>query len=310
LTATPLGPGNEFDRIRAIATALGQAGSGLGDDCAFLPDGWCASTDVSNEGVHFRREWLSSREIGWRAAMAALSDLAAVAATPAGVLVALSTPSSEPIESLVELMAGVGAAAMACQSTVVGGDLSTGGALSLAVTVLGRAERPVRRVGARPGDGLWVTGMLGGARAALRSWQGGREPPPAARARFARPMARIREASWLASRGATAMIDLSDGLAGDAHHLARASGVGLAVDLEAIPVDPAVAGAEPWRDAAAGGEDYELLVTLPPTFAAGEQLVVETGTRLTRIGTVTTPPQVDFAWRGTPLTFAGYDHFR
>jgi len=314
---TPLGPGAEFDRIRAIATALGDAAQGLGDDCAFLDGGRCVSTDLTVEDVHFRREWLSAEEIGWRAAAAALSDLAAVGADPEAVLVGLVAPRGEPAATLTAIMKGVGDAVRSMGGIVVGGDLTRGSTLALAVTVLGRTARPIRRSGARPGDGVWVTGMLGGARAALGAWQRRSAPDPDSRRRFAHPVARIREGRRLAELGATAMIDLSDGLAGDARHLAAASGVGLTIDLGLIPRAPGVAAAAaaaaepPPVFAAQGGEDYELLVTLPASVDpnALARLSADTYTSVSRIGSVTTDHGVQFRLDGSGLALDGYDHF-
>jgi thiamine-monophosphate kinase len=312
-----LGPGVEFDRIRAIARALGDTGEGLGDDCAFLAGDLCVSVDVSSEGVHFRREWLAPEEIGWRAAAAALSDLAAVGATPEALLVGLTAPGGEPEATLTGIMAGVGDAVRTMGGRVVGGDLTAGPALAVAVTVLGRAARPIRRGGARIGDGLWVTGALGGPRAALAAWQDGARPDPDSRERFARPLARIAQGRLLADRGATAMIDLSDGLGGDARHLAAASGVGLAIDLTLVPMAPGVAQAARAANqpgpvfAARGGEDYELLVTLPAEVeaAAPAGTLDLDGVPLTRIGRVGDDRAVRFALAGADIDVAGYDHF-
>src|SRR5437899_3087419 len=265
MTSTPLGPGTEFDRIRAIARALGTRARDLGDDCALLPWGeetLALSVDLSVEGVHFQREWLSPREIGWRAGAAALSDLAAVAASPLGVLAGVTAPVGEPESTTVDLMGGVADAAAAVGAPVLGGDLSRGGELSVAVTVVGRTPKPVRRTGATAGDALWVTGWLGGARAALAEWLAGREPPAELRRAFARPEPRIAAAQWLAERGARAMLDLSDGLAGDARHLAAANRLGLVIELERLPLGTATAqaasraGQDPAVFAALGGEDY------------------------------------------------------
>ena len=133
-------------------------------------------------------------------------------------------------------MAGAGAAAAEVGAQVVGGDLSARPAWSLGVTVLGWASAAGDARGRRPGDGLWVTGALGGARAALEAWQRGAEPDAEARRRFARPVPRLHAGRWLARHGAHAMLDLSDGLGGDAAHLAAASGVALALELERVPV--------------------------------------------------------------------------
>ncbi|MGE0442571.1 MAG: thiamine-phosphate kinase [Gemmatimonadales bacterium] len=306
-----LGRGPEFDRIRAIARTLGGRAEGLGDDCAFLPGGWCVSTDLAVEDVHFRRAWLRPEEIGWRAAAGALSDLAAVGAAAEAVLVALAAPRDATAAWLADLMGGVGAVADSVGAKVVGGDLTGGAALTLAVTVLGRTDRPVRRDGARPGDRLFVTGSLGGARAALVSWERGAEPAAGARTSFARPEPRVAAGRWLAGLGATALIDLSDGLAGDLTHVAAASRVGARVELERLPVHPAVAavaGGEPAVFAAQGGEDYELLVALPPGVDPGP--MGPGGLPLTEIGIVMEPPAVALRLRGVPVAAAGFDHFR
>jgi thiamine-monophosphate kinase len=320
MTSLPLGPGAEFDRIRAIARALGAAAGPLGGDCAVLsePPGssLVLSTDVSVEEVHFRRDWLRPREIGWRSAAAALSDLAAVGADPIGLLAAVTLPRDTREGELTELMRGVGDAVATVGGVVLGGDLSAGAAWSVAVTVVGRASRPVSRRGARPGDGVWVTGTLGAARSALETWRRGGEPAPDARAAFAHPVARIAPGRWLAGHGATAMLDLSDGLAGDAPHLAAASGVALELDLDLLPLAPSVRaaagelGIAPAQFAAEGGEDYELLVTLPAEFAAADELRAECGIPLTRIGSVSAGAGVRLRLDGVDVTLAGFDHFR
>ncbi len=221
-----LGPGAEFDRIRKIIGVLGVQAGRLGDDCGLVEqqDGFLAlSTDVSVEGVHFRLDWITFEEVGWRATAAALSDLAADAADPIGVLCAVTMPRSSPESYLLEIMAGVRNAAAAVEAQVLGGDLSSGPVWSVAVTVVGHTRRPMGRSNAEAGDGVWVTGTLGGARAALHAWLNGRQPLDRARKRFAHPEPRIAAGRWLAQHGATAMIDLSDGLAGDSRHLAAAS---------------------------------------------------------------------------------------
>src|SRR5690606_18930101 len=138
-------------------------------------------------------------------------------------------------EETVSIMRGIGSAAEACGSAVIGGDLSAASELMITVTVIGRADRPVLRTGATPGDELWVTGALGASRAALLAWESGTVPAPEARAAFANPVPRIDAGAWLAAHGATAMLDLSDGIASDARHLAAASGVRLEIDLLRIP---------------------------------------------------------------------------
>jgi thiamine-monophosphate kinase len=183
--------------------------------------------------------------------------------------------------------------------------------------VLGRAARPVTRAGARPGDGLWVTGELGGARAALEAWLAGESPPARARERFAMPVPRIAAGRLLAEHGATAMLDLSDGLGSDLGHLAAASGVALDVALERVPVhaDAAVAaaraGVAAGRWAAEGGEDYELLASLPASFGERERAAFERATALalTPIGTVRAGAGVHATLAGAPVRLRGFDHF-
>ena len=320
MTST-MGPGPEFDRIRAIAAALGEHAGDLGDDCASIPVSGgmiVVSTDASVEHVHFKRNWLTLEEIGYRSAAAALSDLAAQAAEPRGVLVAVTQPAESSSADVAELMRGAGRAAADSNATVLGGDLSRGSQWAVTATVLGFTARPILRSGATPGDGLWVTGVLGGARAALDAFREGRAPDPDARIRFAAPAPRIRQARWLAEHGAHAMLDLSDGIPGDASHLAAASGVEAEIILEQLPVHHAAvaaalaARAEPVIYAAKGGEDYELLVALPETFGGTDALEFEHvfGLTVTRVGSCRRGSGVRLMFRGSRLTLQGFDHFR
>lgn len=320
MTDIPLGGGAEFDRIRAIAAALGPAATGLGNDCAVLPPGFgevVLSTDLSVEGIHFRRDWLSLEEIGWRAASASLSDLAAAGAEVVGLTASVGAPGDASADDLVELMRGVGAAVAAVGGRVLGGDLTRAPSWVVDITVIGRSARPVSRSEGRPGDTLWVTGTLGGARAALHAWERSDTPAPGARERFAHPVPRIAEGRWLAAHSAHAMLDLSDGLGGDAAHLAAASEVRIEIDLEQIPVHPdavtrALARGEAIQAfAARGGEDYELLVALPKSFddAEARRFQQDTGTVLTRIGRLKRGTGVAATFAGVPVTLSGYDHF-
>jgi thiamine-monophosphate kinase len=318
MTQVALGAGGEFDRIRRIATMLGTHAGPLGDDTAVIPSGdgvLVVSTDASVEGMHFRREWLTLPEIGWRAAASALSDLAAAAATPAGITVAVVVPADLDEAGLVAVMSGVGQAAQSTGCRVLGGDLSSGPSLALTVTVFGHARpAPMSRRGAQPGDGVYVTGVLGGARSALLDWLDGETPSAAARMAFARPQPRIPAGQWLAAQGATAMMDVSDGLGGDATHLAAASGVRLLLTLDRLPIHPSVHRAaarrgEPFASfAAVGGEDYELLVTLPPAFAAARDCEPAAGVVLTRIGEVVAGSGVEATLHGAVVAPAGFQH--
>ncbi|MBX3175300.1 MAG: thiamine-phosphate kinase [Gemmatimonadaceae bacterium] len=282
---TPLGPGAEFDAVRALLAQWGSAAQGIGDDGALLdvPSGsrLVVSTDTTVEDVHFRRPWLSPEEIGWRATMAALSDLAAMGAAPLGVLLALTLPANWR-NDLSALAHGIADATRAIGAPIVGGDVTDGDRLALAITVLGHAQQPLTRAGARAGDTLYVTGALGGPGAALAAWERGASPTAPHRDRFAHPVARIEAGTWLAAHGAHAAIDISDGLAGDIAHLAAASGVRCVLDLGAIPCIDGVS-----VDAAlASGEEYELLVAAPPSLDLEAFAKATGGLKLTAIGRV------------------------
>jgi thiamine-monophosphate kinase len=306
-----LGGGLEFDRIRSIYARLGATGYGLGDDCALLRADKATialSIDISVEGVHFRRDWLTLPQIGYRAAAAALSDLAAEGARAAGVLVAVGVPKQGPASEAADIMAGVGAAVNDAGAKVLGGDLTDAPQLIVDVCAIGTAPRPVRRAGAAPGDGVWVTGRLGGVALALRQLQAGRRPGPDLLERFAHPEPRLAAGQWLASQGAHAMIDVSDGLSSDAAHLAAASGVAIEIALERVPC---WTGA-PALVAAASGEEYELLVALPPAFGETQARAFAglVNLPLTRIGSCALGAGVRFTDRGTAVTPpSGYDHF-
>jgi thiamine-monophosphate kinase len=305
-----MGPGREFDAIRDLVSRWGPRASGIGDDAAVLGlehgEQVVVSTDTSVEDVHFRRGWLTPEEIGWRATMAGLSDLAAMGARPLGVVVALTVPESWRPD-LGAIGDGIGGAAAAVDTPIVGGDLNAAPMLSLGVTAVGASRAPVRRAGATAGDELWVTGVLGGPGAALADLSAGTTPAAETRARFARPIARVAEGQWLAAHGARAAIDVSDGLVADARHVAEASGVSLTIELGLLPC---IAGVTPIA-AAASGEEYELLVALPRGFDA--TAFVETcGTMLTRIGEVVDGPRgevlVTLAGARVEIV-AGHDHF-
>lgn len=280
-----LGPGAEFDAVRTLLAGWGDRAIGIGDDGAVLDVPRDArlvvSTDSTVEEVHFRAAWLTPEEIGWRATTAALSDLAAMGAAPLGVLLALTVPARWRPQ-LGALAEGIGAAVAAHDAPIVGGDVTDGDRLALAITVLGHTRAPLARSGACAGDLLCVTGALGGPGAALAAWESGAAPGAAARARFAHPEARIAAGQWLAAQGAHAAIDISDGLAGDAGHLAAASGLRCVIDVDAIPC---LAGVAP-RDAMRSGEEYELLVALPAALLAraADFRAAHAGLALTPIG--------------------------
>jgi len=315
---TALGPGAEFDRIRAMAARWKERAHGLGDDCAFIEAGGqrlAVSVDLSIEGVHFRRDWMSASEIGYRAAASALSDLAAVAAQPLALLLSLGIGAPSAEDAAVQIADGVGAAAADAGAVIVGGDLSASDTLVVDCCVIGRADHEVRRRGARPGDRLVVTGALGGPLAALLAWQAGGEVPAEARSRFVRPAPRHDAARWLAARGAHAMIDISDGLGADLGHLLAASGVGAEVLVERIPVlacarERAGALGEPaWHFASRSGEEYELLAAVPADVTDAE--LDAAPVPMTAIGVIEAGSAARALEDGRPAVLpAGWDHFR
>jgi thiamine-monophosphate kinase len=302
-----LGPGAEFDAIRRMIGRWGARAVGLGDDAAELeiPRGetLVVSVDAAVEGIHFKRDWLSPREISYRAVTAALSDIAAMAAKPAGVLTAITLPLHwRPL--LDDLADGIADAVDAAGTVIRGGNLSDGPELTIATTVLGTAFRPLGRNTAKVGDAVYVTGKLGGPGTALRLIEARRDAN-GFRDRLAHPVARIREARWLADEGATALIDVSDGLVSDLGHLAAASGASIEVDAERVPC---FEGAD-LRDALTGGEEYELIVTSSrgvDESAFAKRFAVP----LTRIGVVTSRGGSSVTVHGAVVAgLRGYDHF-
>lgn len=304
-----LGPGKEFDLVRTLLAEWGKTAQRIGDDAAVLevPPGerLVVSTDTSVEGVHFRREWLNHFEIGYRSTAASLSDLAAMGARPIGIVIALTLPEGDRTDAR-ELATGIREGASAVMCPIVGGDLSAGKVLSLTITALGSAVRPLSRAGAKVGNRVYVTGVLGGPDAAVRAWKAGKEPSEGDRARFAHPIPRIEAGVALAGRGATAAIDISDGLVADIGHVAAASRVRIQIDAESIPRIAGVSALE----AASAGEEYEIAVTAPSIDT--RSFSEEFGLELTEIGRVVAgSPGVELLQAGQRITApAGFDHFR
>jgi thiamine-monophosphate kinase len=259
---TVLGDGAEFETIRDLLKRWGATASGIGDDAAVVdvPRGErvVVSVDAFVAGRHFEPSWLTATEIGYRATTAALSDLAAMAALPLGILFAVNVPDDWRAK-LPQVAEGVAMAAREARTVIIGGNLSAADELSITTTVLGHAFRPLARVGANVGEHVYVTGRLGGPGAAVSAWKSGGQPSAEVGARFVHPVARIREARWLADRGATAAIDISDGLVADAGHLAAASERHIELHLDRLQTVAGVGAV----DAAASGEEYELLVSAP-----------------------------------------------
>jgi thiamine-monophosphate kinase len=245
------------------------------NDAALLDGGRVVTQDALVEGVHFRLDRISWRELGYRAAAVNLSDLAASGAEPEGLVVTLGAPPETAVADVVQLYEGLGEPGV----PVIGGDTTASPVLLLSVTAIGPSERVPGRAGARPGDRLVVTGPLGAAGAAFR--EGG----------YVRPPLRLAEGRLLA-RTATAMLDLSDGLGRDAGHIAVRSGCRVVIDLEQVPL------AEGARLEDLGfGEDYELLAALPDPGG------------FTEIGRCEPGTGVELRLGGAPVELGGYEHF-
>lgn len=274
----------ELELIDALKDVLGAPTARvvrwLGDDAAVVRGRGYAVTSVDTlvDGVHFRSGQLSPAEIGHRAVASALSDLAAMAAPAGEVYLVLGFPPGTERADALALVAGAQAIAEQAGATIAGGDVSSSATLTVTVTVVGWAADPgelVGRDGARPGDVVLVTGSLGAAGAGLALLEGdadGAALSAQARAalleRYARPQPRLAAGRALSQLGATALIDVSDGLATDARHLARRSGARLELELAKLPVAAGVAavaaqlGRDPAEFAATAGEDYELCACL------------------------------------------------
>jgi thiamine-monophosphate kinase len=295
----------EFELIASLAGRLDPVvdGLGIGDDAAY----WSATpgsllvatTDMLVEGVHFRLDWTSPRDLGWKALAVNLSDLAAMGATPGRALVSVALLPGQ-VAIVEEIYEGLSELCRLTGTKVVGGDtVRTSGPLVVNVALLGEAEpgRLLRRDGAVPGDLLAVTGSVGASAAGLMLLQE-QDPERMARPEAApllaahhRPNPRLAAGRVLATMGVRCAIDISDGVASEAWHLARASGVAISLDTDRIPLDAgAVALFGPVKArqmAVSGGEDYELLFTVPELRLAQVEAGLREQGGVTVIGRVT-----------------------
>lgn len=320
----------EFGFIERIARRVPAAEGvrlGIGDDCAVTvpPPGevLLTTSDLLIEEVHFRRQWCDLRDLGRKSVAVNVSDIAAMGGTPRHLYLGLGVPEQTTVEELDTFMAGLLAEAETYGLTLVGGDTCRSpGPLLIAITVEGSVAEGelVTRAGAQAGDALYVSGTLGDSALGLALLQARQEPDPFLARRHHLPRARVELGRELARRGvASAMIDLSDGLAGDLGHIVKASGVGARVEREALPLSESFRRRLQredglWSLALSGGEDYELLFTVPPQRQdAVPEVAATTGVALTRIGQIVTPDHgVTLLGRRDeelPWPQAGFNHF-
>jgi thiamine-monophosphate kinase len=246
------------------------------DDAAQFAAGVVVTQDALVENVHFRFDWISWRDLGWRAAAVNLSDLAASGARPDGLIVTLAAPAATNVADVLELYEGIAETGV----PVVGGDTSRAEQVVLSVAAVGRSARVPGRSGASPGDTIVVTGQLGGAGAAFRARQ------------FLRPPVRLAEGRELAAH-ARALLDISDGIAVDAAHVAARSGCRVVIELERVPL---AHGAT--VDDLGFGEDYELLAA------------VAEPTRFAVVGRCEEGAGVELTLNGERYELHGWEHFR
>jgi thiamine-monophosphate kinase len=333
---------NEFDLIRVLQRRYRSDDPtvirGIGDDAAVITSKHRRShlftTDLLAEGIHFDLKTATFADVGFRAATANLSDIAAMGGTPEYILVSFAMPQSASRGQVEEMYHGLMTACRPHGVRLIGGDISasaTGWFLNITLVGSAPARDVLLRSGSKPGDDLYVTGTLGDSRAGLQLLQNSpsrrrRVLPPRHRrylvARHLRPTARIREGCWLArGRWATSAIDISDGLSGDLRHLCEESQVGVDLDLSILPISSAcrayALGVN--QDAAmlalAGGEDYELLFTVPARQSARfERAARANRIQATRVGRIVAPGRglhmIMPSGRRQPLPSLSYEHFR
>jgi thiamine-monophosphate kinase len=329
-TVSDLGERALVERILARLAMPGWVVVGPGDDAAVIePERGMLevlTTDVQVEGVHFDRRFVPPDAIGHRALAVNLSDVAAMGATPRAALLSLVLPGGFEVAEVDALLDGLLALAAFHQVTLVGGNISRSpGPLVVDVTATGsvRPRRVLTRDGAKAGDLVYMTGTVGEAAVGLRKLQQGQgpEPPEAGRceARYLRPEPRVRMGSQLGrNRAASSCMDLSDGLADAVEQVARASGVGIALDEEALPITDEVRrwygaqGLDAVMEALAGGDDYELLFTVRPVHRGRLRAVARLAgdVPITRIGVVTKDRGLVLrSARGERAIPSGFQHF-
>ncbi|MEZ5287908.1 MAG: thiamine-phosphate kinase [Vicinamibacterales bacterium] len=328
MTVTDLG---EHALLARILARLPRPGAeilvGPGDDAAVIAQArnhrLVVTTDALVEDVHFSRAWARAEDIGHKALAVNLSDLAAMGATPRWALVSFALPATMAVADVEALVDGLSAEASAHGVSVAGGNITRSpGGLVIDVTAGGEVapRKWLVRGGGRPGDRLWVSGTIGGARAGLEMARTGAEDAGACRQRHLRPAARVRLGVAVArNRAARAAMDLSDGLADAVRQMAGASGCGARLDTGALPIEPGARewwtarGVDPVMEAVAGGEDYELLLAVPPRWTGrlGHVRRQVNDPPLTPIGVLTREPGIWLERDGTRQACPdGFAHFR
>ncbi len=316
-TLADVGEFGLIDLMTPYLTSAGREGElGVGDDAAVIAVSGkhvVAAVDQMVEGRHFRRDWSSAYEVGRKAAARAMSDISAMGAVPSALLVSLAAPADTTVTWALDLMRGLADEAAVVGAHIVGGDTVEAPEVVISVTALGDAGKygPVLRSGAQPGDRVFIAGTLGRAAAGLAVLMRGHRQPKSLVAAQRTPEPPYAAGVAAASAGATAMIDISDGLLADAAHVARASGVVIAIERDLLAGDGEIEamarnfGVDPWDWVLTGGEDHALLAVFPE--GATPPVAFQ------RIGTVLSAGagQPEVTVDGQPTSGAvGHEHFR
>lgn len=316
----------EFDLIKRMSAGLVSTGrpiiAGIGDDCAVLPSSGdrfqLVTTDMLVENVHFRLDFAEPFQIGWRSLAVNISDIAAMGGEPTYAFISIGLPRETTVEFVDQLYSGMQKIATEYSVDIVGGDTVSAPQIVINVALLGEVESEnlILRSGAKAGDALVVTGDLGGSEAGLTILMN--DLPFKGIEKHLMPVPKVQEGRLLAKSGyVTAMIDISDGLASEVHHICEASGTGAELYMDNIPLSDNVrqvaehVGKKPYDLALYGGEDYELLFTCQQDKV--QEILEKCGTQLTIVGQIVeTPHHVtieDSSGNMVPLKPRGYDHF-